>query len=294
MGYFPLHIERYPNMDTELPLDFAVNRLERGYPAHSHDYLELSYVIEGEGTETIDGVTHPMRPGTLTFIQPFQIHELHTIPGRTLSLYNVRFSAELFAESAGDAELRRLLTGADPGVPSFHQFEGAAEEAMRRSFSALHAEFRSGESWRRLKLKVTLIDILIDFDRSRRQSPAAPRPDSAPNGGAQGKNLYLDIVRYIHHHFRDELTLNAVAERFGISPAYLSALFRKKTGRTFLCHVNDVRLRHACGLLASTDMKIADIALEAGYGSYNTFSRVFREHKGKTPNDYRRQSSGSG
>lgn len=285
MSYLPDYIEHYPNMHTAFPLHLSINRLDNGYPAHRHDYLELSYVIAGEGTETINGVTHPMKPGTLSFIRPYQIHELFTSPGRTLILYNIRFSDGLFAELEGKGELRKLLVDTDGEPASFHAFEGEPAEAMKRAFDALYAEFRGGERWRQLKMKVMLIDILIGFDRNRER--AAVRLAAGEERPA-GKSLYLDIVRFIQQHYREELSLNAVAGHFRISPAYLSALFRKKTGRTFLQHVHDVRLRHACGLLTSTGMKIADIAMESGYGSYNTFSRIFREHQGTTPNDYRK------
>lgn len=273
-------------MNTAFPLHFAINRLVSGYPAHRHDYLELSYVIDGEGTETINGATHPMTPGTMSFIQPYQIHELHTKPGCTLTLYNIRFSHGLFAELESKAELQRLLVDADPDVASYHCFEGERAAAMKRTFDALYEEYGGSESWRSLKMKVMLIDIMIGFYRNRKR---AAEHASKEKSGA-GKSLYLDIIRFIQHHFKEELTLNAVSGHFRISPAYLSALFKKKAGRTFLQHVHDVRLRHACGLLTSTDMKIADIAMEAGYGSYNTFSRIFREQKGTTPNDYRKLS----
>ncbi|PYI56288.1 AraC family transcriptional regulator [Paenibacillus flagellatus] len=292
MAYLPMYIENYPNMDTAFPLHFSVNRLDSGFPAHRHDYLELSYVIEGEGTETINGATHPMKPGTLTFVQPFQIHELRTAPGSILLLYNVRFSTGLFAELESKTDLRRLLVEADPSARPYHQFEGERAAAMRRSFDALYAEYGGAESWRKLKMTIMLIDILIEFDRCRQR--AAASATTPPEPGAGGSGLYLDVIRYIQLRFKDELTLNAVADHFGISPAYLSALFKKKAGRTFLQHVHDVRLRHACGLLTSTGMKIADIAQESGYGSYNSFSRMFRERKGTTPNDYRKRSSGGG
>jgi AraC-like DNA-binding protein len=269
-------------MNTAFPLHLSIHRLAQGYPAHRHDYLEISYVTQGEGTETINGVTHQMKPGTLSFIQPYQIHELYTRPGNTLILYNIRFSHGLFAELESKAELQQLLV-TDPSLPSYRHFEGGQAAAMQRSFEALYEEFNSSEKWRRLKMKVLLLDIMIAFDRAWNQTKTA-------NETKTTKSLYLDVIRFIQHHFKEELTLNLVAGHFGISPAYLSALFRKKSGKTFVQQVQDVRLHHACGLLSSTAMKIADIAMESGYGSYNTFSRQFREQKGTTPNDYRKLS----
>jgi AraC-like DNA-binding protein len=52
--------------------------------------------------------------------------------------------------------------------------------------------------------------------------------------------------------------------------------------------LHDVRIRHACVLLHSTEMSIAEVAFEAGYGSYSTFIRVFQEQKGMSPTAYRK------
>lgn len=291
MAYLPDYIERYPNMHTTFPLHFSINTLHSGFRAHRHDYLELSYVMEGEGSETINGAPHPMKAGTLSFIQPYQIHQLYTSTGSTLKLYNVRFSHGLFAELESKAELQRLLVPTDASIASYYCFEGKAETEMRRQFDALYAEFCGSENWRRLRMKVMLIDILITFDRCRRAAAKAQKAGSQQAAQTESPSLYLEIIRHIQGHYKEDLTLGAIAEQFNISPAYLSALFKKKSGRTFLQHLHDIRLRHACGLLASTDMKISDVALEAGYGSYNTFSRIFRELKGTTPNDYRKQPS---
>lgn len=302
MSYFPEHIKHYPNMHSVLPLHFSINRLKNGYPAHHHDYLEISYVIEGDGAERINGSRHPMKPGTLSFIQPNDIHELYTTPGSVLTLYNLRFSRELFAELESKSELRRLLVQTDSSLASAHHFAGEEEAAVRKTLDSLYEETRYNKNWKRLKIKMLLLDVLIIFDRSRKRTSAKQvgvadgRWDAGAPAGREGrvsKNVYLDVVSYIQHHFKEDLTLTAVARHFQISPGYLSMLFKKKSGRTFLQHLHDARLRHACGLLSSTEMKISDIAMESGYGSYTTFSRIFLELKGMTPSDYLKLSGGA-
>jgi len=93
-------------------------------------------------------------------------------------------------------------------------------------------------------------------------------------------------------HYHEEITLSSVAGHFHISPSHLSELFKKHLGENFVHFLHELRVRHACRLLLSTDMTVSDIALEAGFGSYNTFSRVFRESQGVTPTEYRQCQPG--
>jgi AraC-like DNA-binding protein len=53
-------------------------------------------------------------------------------------------------------------------------------------------------------------------------------------------------------------------------------------------HLHELRIRHSCALLQSTDMSISEIAYEVGYGSYNAFIRVFKEIRGVSPSEYRK------
>lgn len=96
LNQFPQYLKEYPNRNSPMPLHISINRLDHGFPPHRHDFLELEYVIEGRGTEFLNGVAHPMLPGTLTFILPYQIHEIRTEPGQTLVLYNCMFSMGSF------------------------------------------------------------------------------------------------------------------------------------------------------------------------------------------------------
>ncbi|WP_100406300.1 helix-turn-helix domain-containing protein [Bacillus solitudinis] len=103
--------------------------------------------------------------------------------------------------------------------------------------------------------------------------------------------LIWDIIQYIHLHYHEELSLPFLSEKFSMSISSLSDLFKNQIGQTFVDFLHDLRIRHACGLLVSTDLNISEIALESGFGSYKTFSRVFRSIKNASPTEYRRSSN---
>jgi len=99
------------------------------------------------------------------------------------------------------------------------------------------------------------------------------------------------IIHYIHRNYQEELTLTDLANLFTMSISRISEVIKQTTGQTFVHFLHDLRLRHACSLLVSTDMSVMEIAHEVGYGSYKTFARIFRESKGIAPKDYRKHKT---
>ena len=67
------------------------------------------------------------------------------------------------------------------------------------------------------------------------------------------------MTSYIHRHYASELSLEYLAEKFFISPYYLSHQFRRVTGFSLINYIQITRVRNAQQLLLYTDMKIADI-----------------------------------
>jgi AraC-like DNA-binding protein len=289
MAAVPRYLTHYPNMDTVLPFHMTINTLVKGFPSHRHDFLEFSYVIEGSGSEVINGVEHPMQPGTFTLVMPYQYHEIHPDPGARLSLYNCNFGIHLYAP--GEALPGIDWQPAEESLPPFVQMAGGEQERMNHMLQEMMAEYTGDEPWRRALIKAKLTEVLVHFDRVRR----VQRPQAVSSvtivGKAHPRGSLWRVIQHIHSHYQDDLTLSGLAERFGFSVPYLSELFKKTVGQNFVTIVHDVRIRQACGLLVSTEMNVSDIALESGYGSYNTFARIFRETKGMTPVAYRKSNA---
>jgi two-component system response regulator YesN len=115
-----------------------------------------------------------------------------------------------------------------------------------------------------------------------------------------------DLVRHIGHendgddltlrkvrHFIDlndlrEVSLETASASLGITPSYLSRLFKEKTGGHFHEYVMERRLEMAARLLRETALPVHDVSHRVGYGDAAYFGKVFRKHYGSTPRDYRK------
>jgi two-component system response regulator YesN len=94
-------------------------------------------------------------------------------------------------------------------------------------------------------------------------------------------------VSFIHESYQRDLSVEEAAERLGISGGYLSRVFKKETGYTFIDYLMYYRVKRAAELLRSSDLKIYEVADLVGYGDQRYFSQVFRRVVGLTPRQFK-------
>lgn len=286
MSIYPFCYTEYPRMRSSYPFTIDIHTVEREFPLHRHDYLEISLVTEGKGRETVNGVSHEMKPGTLTLVLPFQIHALEADPGHPLRLYNCMFSSELLAGSHESlTELLDLLYGEEDDRPTYVQLEPFQAERIARLMQEMLVEYDQDGRWRNALLKAKLTETLIHIDRLRTEyrnkGTALAEREERPA-------TLWKVIHYMHVHYRERLTLSGLADVFHFNKTYLSEQITRYAGKSFVRLLHEIRLRHAASLLASTEMNVSDIAYEVGYGSSNTLFKAFQKEKGVTPSAYRR------
>ncbi len=97
-----------------------------------------------------------------------------------------------------------------------------------------------------------------------------------------------NAVAYIDRNFnRLELSVAEIARAVCLSSGRISVLFKRETGETLNEYITKVRIRHAKKLLATTPLKVYEIAERVGYGSGQYFSQIFQQYTGLKPKDYR-------
>ncbi|MCR5045397.1 MAG: response regulator [Treponema sp.] len=100
--------------------------------------------------------------------------------------------------------------------------------------------------------------------------------------------------QYIDGHLKDLPSLEGLADILGVSPFYLSKLFKEETGETYINYVTTARLEKARRLLSDGALIIKEISADIGYNDQNYFSKLFRQKYGETPSEYRQKMLGSG
>lgn len=105
-------------------------------------------------------------------------------------------------------------------------------------------------------------------------------------------SLVENAKKIIENSYAGDISLEQVAKHVHLSPAYLSELFKKETGMSFIDYKTIIRIEQAKKLLAASSMNIADVSSKVGYSDPKYFSKLFKKITGKTIFEYRKEVRG--
>ena len=107
---------------------------------------------------------------------------------------------------------------------------------------------------------------------------------------ANARSKIQMAIGYIQEHFAENLTVNVLAEHYGMSPNYFSSMFKKEMSRSAVNYITELRINQARELLYHSELSVVDISKKVGYEDSQYFFRVFKKYLGMTPLQYREES----
>lgn len=133
---------------------------------------------------------------------------------------------------------------------------------------------------------LTYTDLTESFTRLKQRLDTERNEPPQPNGYYE--NLITLIDDYIVTHLQDA-TLVRCAKRVGLSPSYLSKVYKDHSGHSFSDRLTEVRMEKACEMLCMPDCRTYDVAYDVGYDNPKNFSRAFKAYMGVSPTEYRQE-----
>ncbi|MCS7461370.1 response regulator [Paenibacillus doosanensis] len=109
---------------------------------------------------------------------------------------------------------------------------------------------------------------------------------SAVQTSARYSRYVAQAIRRIQQNYRQGITLEETAEQLGITPSYLSRLFKEEHGMTFTEYLTAYRIDRSAQLIRTRACSVKEIYHLVGFNSYSYFIKVFKEHIGETPHVY--------
>jgi AraC-like DNA-binding protein/quercetin dioxygenase-like cupin family protein len=245
-------------------------QFETGYllaPRTVPDY-NFIFVTRGHIVWVIDGVDHHMHRGDMVLVPPGVMHRGYSVNKR-VTLGSVHVNVTL---SAGQ-DVFELLT--PPRQMHFTKrskmygyFSGFVDEFDRGNESL---SFTFAPGWGRLITLQWLID-------AARQELLVYRPVDP---------LILAMLRELDMRAERPTTLDDLAKWSGFSPQHLNRLFSNTLGVTPLKYLTRLRLEKSAAMIAEGRLTIRAIAARLAFDDPYHFSRVFRQHFGRSPVQYR-------
>lgn len=101
-------------------------------------------------------------------------------------------------------------------------------------------------------------------------------------------NTIHQIKQYIMENSKENISLETLSNKVGLSPIYISKMFKEKLGMNYIDFLTECRIERAKKMLTDRDKSIKEITLEVGYHDPNYFSKVFKKVCHVTPREYRK------
>lgn len=249
---------------------------------HFHSTYELYYLVSGERRFFIKDRILEIREGELVLIHPNVLHRTTNaeMPKHERIIINFHEDFLMRQKSLSVHPLDSLLEEEFTAIrfsPSHRSIY--AEELLRKMLQEVQEEKTGFEIY----VQTLLLQLLIDLSRYLEENQLKPQPYNSPV-----HDRMTEIVRYINENYTRNITLPNLAERFYISPYYLSRAFKETTGFSFVEYLNTVRIKEAIKLLKGSRLKVNKIAEKTGFGSITHFGRVFKQITGHPPLYYRK------
>lgn len=259
------------------------------FPPHSHDFIEILYMISGETVHEMPG--HPpltLRAGELLMINCHAIHGIRRCGegdiGVNFIIRPTFFDDALATLGSANALGRFLLDALGRGetsVPYLH-FRVADIQAIQSLMESVLYRLIAQEDVHQRTLKAAMSLLLLDLlDNTAHLS--------MPHGG--GNALVVSVLEEIEQHYAS-IRFDELAAAHHVSPAYLSKVVKKTMGESCTQLLQRKRIAQARWLLRDSDLSIVEVAEAVGYENTGHFYRLFREHAGMSPRHYREVNSG--
>lgn len=249
--------------------------------SHFHSTYEIYYLMSGKREFFIQDRTVTINEGDVVIIAPNILHRTTNAERPKHERFIINMHERLFSPDGSHKETLRPLLDQDYLIVSGSLRNRQSIETL---CGAIIQEMRERGSGFELYAQTLAVQLLIMCCRHFRQQdvelPASPSPMH---------ERISEIIRYINEHYVEELSLHLLADRFYVSPYYLSRSFKEATGFAFVEYVNSVRIKEAKKLLEGSSIKVNLIARKVGFGSVTHFGRVFKAVTGHAPLHYRRK-----
>lgn len=252
----------------------------RAEPVHTHEFIEIVYILSGQVTHEIDGHQYPLQRGDILFMNPGCTHAFYS--NEKYTYINLLFSPEVLGESENPLPLlslsafNELRHDAAFGKLSFFGEERGEAEAM--ILSMLRENEEKKPHWEEI-LSNQLHTLLLKMLRKAEQG-IEEREINA---------LWRELSEYIDQNIGQKLTLSSLAQKCFYNPSYFSRCFKEKFGMTMTEYIQRKRLDHAKALLATTDLSLEEISERAGFADRAACAHAFLKYLGSNPKDFRKK-----
>ncbi|MFN3848289.1 MAG: AraC family transcriptional regulator [Spirosomataceae bacterium] len=248
---------------------------------HYHPEFELVYVLDGTGRRHVGNHLSYYQDGDLVLIGSNLPHSGFGFGA--LGIHEeivVQFKDDLLGENFLTKPEMKLLKALFERSQHGLCFSGETKNRIGQKLKKL----LSLQPFARLMLLMDIFGELADSDEYILLNDSKHTYDFNLKDQTRLKKIY----EYVKHNYQKPIDIQEIASISNLTVPAFCNYFKKVINLTFTDFVNEYRINQACRMLL-TDQSITDICYECGFANQSYFSKVFKQIKGKTPMEFRKE-----
>lgn len=258
------------------------------FPKHTHNYVEVIYMCNGQTKHYINGEEVLLKKGELLFLGQDAIQEIEPAQKDDIGV-NFIILPEFFDQSLkmiGDETnpirefIIECLKGNSSNKVGYLHFKVADVIPIQNLVENLIWTIVNNQQNKRSINQITMGLLFLQL---------LNYTDKVVIGNQQtNDDLVFTILRYVEENYKDG-ELSSLAATLHFDLYWLSRYIKKQTGKNYTELVQQKRLQQAVYLLNNTNMSVADIGNAVGYDNLSYFHKLFRKQYGVSPKKYRNE-----
>jgi AraC family L-rhamnose operon transcriptional activator RhaR len=242
---------------------------------HTHEFIEIEYIISGKGVQIVNGVEYLARKGDVFFFNIGDYHSYYSI--HDFEIVNCVFYPDFVDEC--------IINKAPQGLskmPVFIRLPGKHILQIEELIKKIENEAVNKEEEYKLISKHYISTLIILLLRCASNANIGNKKPE--------KDITHEIISYLENNYKNVL-LNDVAKHFNYNAAYFSRYFKNHIGLTFSKYINDKKIKEAINLIIHTDDPIETICYQVGFNDKKQFYNLFKKYTEMTPSEMRKLKS---
>jgi AraC-like DNA-binding protein len=280
-------LPNFEKIEANINHSFHINHMKVDYfPSmrHFHPEVEILLVIHGTGTRFVGDSVEAFVPGDLVMIGPNVSHEWcsdrnteNSISEAIYILFNTEIMGNDFWNLPESKIILKIIQQSERGI----KLTGKTRDEVAYLMKSIDALY----GFSRITMLMTILE-MIAFN-GEYQYLASPVLNNAIN--ERDTERLNKVYKYVTDNFQHAISLQKAAFFANLSTAAFCRYFKKRTNKTFIQFLNEVRIGQACRLLVNENYSIAEICYTCGFNNNSYFIRQFKTITGFTPLGYRKK-----
>ncbi len=273
--------ETTPLQDEDLFALFRHSQAKFDYPLHIHSDFELNMVCHTSGKRIIGDSIEAFEELDLILMGPDLPHKWKAPTTKDTTVITIYFH-DLFVNSfllqkRMFTPIKEMLIRSNRGL-DFSQETKARMKDRLFLLSQSHG-FNTG---------LDFLSILYELAISSGQRTLASPSYDIDSLKVETKSRRISsICKYIEENYMENISRQEMAKSINMSDSAFSHFFKKRTSRSFVEYVNEVRIGKATKMLMETTHGVSEICFQCGFNNLSNFNKIFKKITQKTPSEYR-------